>query len=308
MPVTTQLSRALHYLPGQPLNSAQPPEAVDIVPTGGALGAVVHGLDGRRPLSAELLLRLKAALHQHLILIFKQQTLSEEQQLAFASYFGSVFRPPEDVPVLASAQTTGLPPDVVSVSNLPGGHTGHGELTPHADHQWTPLPSSGSLLYALELPQQDGDTSWYNLVQAYEDLDDDLKHEIDRLQLITYNPFLRPFDGSPRPLYRTPDREPLGAAFPHPLVRTHPDSGRKALFLSSHVEVEIPGYEPARGAALIERLRAHLANPRYRYTHHWQVGDLVYWDNQVTLHSRTAFDPNDRRVLNRVSLAGSRPF
>lgn len=305
-PLTTPVSRALSAA-AQAARAPQGVDAVRIEPTGGGLGGVVTGLDARRPLSAELVLRLKRALDEHHILIYKQQQLADDELLAFSTYFGPVFRSQADVPVLASAEHAGVAPDVVPVSNAEGGYTGSGELTPHADHQWTPLPSAASLLYALEVPSVGGDTSWFNLARAYDELDPATRQRIDGLQLITYNPFVRT-PGQPRPLYRTPDVTPLGHAFPHPLVRTHPSSGRKLIFLSTHTEVELVGVEPAEGQALIERLRAHVQQPRYRYTHHWQVGDIVHWDNQATLHARTAFSPDERRVLKRVSLAGARPF
>lgn len=292
---------AARQLPPQPL------ESVDIVPTGGGVGAVVTGLDANRPLSAGLVLRLKRALDDHHILIFKRQALSDDALLAFATYFGPVFRSQADVPVLGSADHAGVAPDVVPVANVEGGYTGHGELQPHTDHQWTPLPSAGSLLYALEVPRQGGDTSWFNLARAYADLDAATRRRIDGLQLITYNPFVRA-KGEARPLYRRPEVAPLGHGFPHPLVRTHPSSGKRLLFLATHSEVEVLGVSPDEGEALITELRAHLQQPTYRYTHRWEVGDIVHWDNQATLHARTAFDANERRVLKRVSLAGARPF
>ena len=94
----------------------------------------------------------------------------------------------------------------------------------------------------------------------------------------------------------------------HPLVRTHPDSGRRILHLGEKTEVEIVGVEPQYGAALVARLRRHLLQPRFAYTHRWSVGDIVYWDNQATLHARSAFDNGERRLLKRISLSGSRPF
>ena len=304
----SQLSRAISQAPhwkGRPTQ-----QQLTITPIAGALGAVVTGIDVSEPLNAELILTLKRALHEHLILVFKKQNLQDEQFLAFASYFGGIFKSPPDVPVLATNQETGLPPDVVPVSNAAGqgDYTGHGELTPHSDHHWTPQPSSGSLLYAIELPKDGGLTSWYNTVQAYEDLDDDTKREIDQLQLITYNPFLRIKTGGPFPRYRFSDQPTLGPAFPHPLVRTHSESGRRGIYLDAATEVEIVGYDDQRGAQLIERLRAHITQDQYRYEHPWEVGDIVYWDNQLTLHSRTAFPAEQRRLLKRVSLAGGRPF
>jgi len=309
MTALTQLSQSIAHAPTWLDAGVQPLEQIQITPIPSALGAVVTGFDARQPQSAAVIQALKTALHQHLILVFKKQSLSDEQLLAFSSYFGAIFKPPADIPVLATQAGTGVPPDVVPVSNAvgEGDYTGHGELSPHSDHHWTPQPSSGSLLYAIEIPKDGGATSWYNTVQAYEDLDAATKAEIDQLQLITYNPFLRG-RGDPRPKYRFADQPILGAAFPHPLVRTHAESGRRGLYLDRDTEVEVVGYDDQRGAALIERLRAHVTQDKYRYEHAWEVGDIVYWDNQVTLHSRTAFPAEQRRLLKRVSLAGGRPF
>lgn len=315
--LTNQVSRAL--LPTQTLNGPLPVQNesdIQITPINGALGAVVTGLDANQPQHPNTILKLKAALREHFILVFKRQELTEGALLRFSTYFGAVFNPPEDVPVLAS-NSGGKAPDVVSVANTPDGYTGNGELTPHADHQWTPIPSAGSLLHAIELPSVGGDTSWYNIHQAYLDLDEETKAKIEGLQHITYNPFLRHISNAQRkaqgleveyPRYRTPARDILGPGFPHPLVRTHPESGKKVLFLSTHTESELLGLPPAEAEALIARLRAHIQQPKYRYEHHWELGDIVYWDNQATLHSRTAFPETERRVLKRVSLAGSRPF
>ncbi|GAA5013136.1 TauD/TfdA family dioxygenase [Acinetobacter puyangensis] len=306
----TQLSYSIENAPKWHESVLQGVEQLTVAPIADApLGAVVTGLDARQPQNAQTILTLKKALQDHLILVFKQQNLTDEQLLAFASYFGAIFKPPVDIPVLATQKTDGLPPDVVPVSNAvgKGDYTGNNELTPHSDHHWTPQPSSGSLLYALEIPSDGGATSWYNTVQAYQDLDEETKQEIRQLQLITYNPFLRHGTGV-YPKYRFSNQEILGAAFPHPLVRTHSESGKLGLYLDTHTEVEVVGYDDQKGAQLIERLRQHIAQPKYRYEHQWEIGDIVFWDNQLTLHSRTAFPAEQRRLLKRVSLAGGRPF
>jgi taurine dioxygenase len=277
-----------------------------LTPLDAPLGAIVNDVDVSRPLPSRLILDLKQGLLDHHILLFKRQDLTEEQLKAFATYFGSVFQSPPDVPVLASA-TGGNAPDVVLVANVDGGYTGSGELSPHSDHHWTPCPSAGSLLYALELPPQGGDTSFYNMHLAYEALDTATKRRIDELQLITYNPFLHD-ENEPRAKYRFEEKALISPVFPHPLVRTHPNSGKRILYLDSSTEVEVVGLSPQEGSQLIAELRAHFEQERFRYAHRWTVGDIVYWDNQAVLHARSAFDPNSRRVLKRVSLAGSRPF
>ena len=150
----------------------------------------------------------------------------------------------------------------------------------HADQQWTPLPSFGSLLYALELPQDGGQTSWLNTIKAYNALPDDVKKQIDQLQLITYNPF----------------------------VRTHPESGHKALWLNTRSEVELLNVDDSEGSELLAVLRAHILKPEFRYKHQWETGDIVFWDNQVTLHSRRPFPVDQRRLLKHIILAGGRPY
>lgn len=275
------------------------------------LGARIEGLDASAPLGAQQVLTLKAALREHHLLVIPRQQIDDAQFLRFTSYFGTVFKPPADTPVLASDPYGGNTPDIVLVSNTEGGVLGHHDLDAHSDHHWTPQPSASSLLYALEVPSSGGETTWHDEALAYEELDEATRREIDGLQLITYNPFLRrlhPLPSGRIPPYRTPDIEPLTPHVAHPLVRTHPESGRRLLYLDTHTEVEIVGVEPAAGAALVARLREHLLSPRYAYTHRWSVGDIVWWDNQATLHSRSAFDSGERRVLKRISLAGSRPF
>jgi taurine dioxygenase len=280
-------------------------QGVEIRPNGSPVGADILNLDAARPLAPELVLALKQAQRDHGILIFKNQDLSEADFKQFATYFGSVFQNPSDVPVLASGRE-GVAPDIVRVSNVDG-YTGTGELSPHADHQWTPYPSAGSFLYALEVPEMGGDTSFYNLHLAYETLDQATKQRIAGLSLITYNPFLRE-EGAARPLYRDPSLPLISPTFPHPLVRTHPESGKKVLFLGAKTEVEVVGLSYEEGSALVTQLRAHLTQERFRYVHKWSVGDIVFWDNQAVLHARTAFDPDARRVMKRISISSSRPF
>lgn len=282
-------------------------DSLTITPTDGPVGAVITGLDASKPLKPWEILEIKQAFKDHLILIFKNQALDDDAYVKFATYFGNVFYPSPDVPVLAS-DPYGNTPAVVLVANVDGGHTGTGELTAHSDHHWTPYPSKASFLHALEVPLSGGDTYWSNQYQVYDDLDDDTKAHIEHLKLITYNPFVRRIKGGEHVPYRNPELPPISDAFPHPLVATHPETGKKFLYLDAETEVEVPGLSHEVGAALIKKLREHQSNPKYFYQHKWSVGDIVLWDNYATLHYRPAFDPDTRRVLKRISLAGGRPF
>ena len=151
-----------------------------------------------------------------------------------------------------SLKAGGATPDIVLVANVEGGYTGNGELTAHSDHHWTPTPSAGSLLYALEVPERGGDTSFYNMHLAYEALDEATKRRIADLRLITYNPFLVA-EGGERPKYRFEDKPLISPVFPHPLVRTHPDSGKKILYLDAATEARVLDglVEFARGRTLL---------------------------------------------------------
>lgn len=280
---------------------------VEIRPIDAALGAEVHHLDATQRVHPDVVLALKRALLDHHVLVFKHQDLNEDQLKRFATSFGAIFQNPSDVPVLASAgDARGVAPDIVRVSNVDG-YTGTGELSPHSDHRWTPYPSAGSLLYALEVPSSGGNTTFTNMNLVYETLEPHLKTQIAALDLITYNPFLRA-PGDPRPLYRDPALPLISPVFPHPLVGTHPDSGKKILGLCAASEVEVVGVPLPRGLELVTQLRAHLTQARFAYAHRWSVGDVAYWDNRAVLHARDAFDPNERRVMKRISLAGGRPF
>ncbi len=282
-----------------------------ITPTGSALGAVVTGLDVSLPIQPDKILLLKEALLEYKLLIFKNQSLNDKNLIRFATYFGAIFTPPSDSPVLGSH--TGENPIVVTIANAAPeygekAYLSNQEVLPHSDHQWTPYPSSGSMLYAIEIPKIGPDTQWTNLIQAYSELDKEIQEKIANLKLITYNPFFKPF-GAVFASYRQNDQEPIPKQiFPHPLVRTHPDTAQKILYLNDAYEVEIEEMNYIEGVALIEKLRKHISQPHFSYRHQWSVGDLVYWDNQCTLHYRPAFDSKAKRVLKRVSLAGSRPF
>jgi taurine dioxygenase len=304
-PLTESLSLSVYEANRRSL-PVQDLEDVVIEPLEAPLGARVRGLDGNRPLSARLVRALQKAYEDHHILLYQGQHLSQPAFLAFATWFGAIFRSPADVPVLASRDHGGVPPDVVAVANIEGGYTGNGELTPHADHQWTPQPSASSFLYAREVPSLGGETTWTNLALAWETLPADLKARVRNLRLITYNPFVR--EGQKRPLYRTPNVAPLGPGFPHPLVVTHPRSGKQLLYISAKTEVELLDVDPVEGAEIVARLREHIIRPELSYRHSWRIGDIVHWDNLATLHARTPFDASERRVLWRISLAGGRPY
>jgi taurine dioxygenase len=287
---------------------------IEITPTGLALGAVITGVDASHPPEPEVILQLKQAWRNHHILIFQNQTLTDDQLLAFANYFGDILQQPAYIRKGETEQY--LPPLVLTLANAAAQDSSvnirpnYQELLPHIDHYWLPVPSSGSFLYAVEVPENGPDTYWVNLAKAYEELDNATKQQIDGLQVRYFNFYgSRDRDEYGEPKYAAGRKpEPGERIAIHPLVRTHPDTGKKILFLNAASDVDIVDYDHVEGAKLIARLQEYIKQPQFAYRHKWSKGDLLYWDNQATAHYRPEFNAYATRILKRVSLRGSRPF
>ncbi len=277
---------------------------------GDGVGVTVHHVDLASGVAPYHTLQIRALLNRHRVVLFPDQTMNDDQLLDFAYRFGAPFAPSRDTPVLGSSE--GGAGGVIVVGNRATeyrhAYLGFQEVLPHSDHQWLRCPSAGALLYAEDLEEGSPPTVWTDMARAYATLDDDTRDLIEDLRLITYNPFYRPF-GTVRAHYV--DRRvdvPPGAVFPHPLVRTHPDTGEKILYLNAAYEVELAGVAHDAGAALIAQLQQHVERAPGRYVHHWRKGDLVLWENHATVHYRPAFAQSVRRVLKRVSIGGGIPF
>lgn len=273
------------------------------------VGIRVHDIDLSTPLTAAATLEIRRLLNAYRLVVFERQELEDHQLREFAHRFGPPFFSPNGQPVLGGAD---LVPEVVVVGNqaceYANAYLGYQEVLPHSDHQWLRCPSAASLLYAVDITPGSSSTTWTDMVAAYLLLDDDTKATIKDLQLITYNPFFRPF-GSVRAHYVNRNTEAVpGEVFPHPLVRTHPSTGEKVLYLHAAYELEIVGLGYQEGRALIESLHKHMCAISCKYEHFWQNGDVVMWDNQATIHYRPAFEEKVRRVLKRVTIGGGAPF
>jgi taurine dioxygenase len=278
--------------------------ALRVVPTDGPLGARVVGVDLARALPEATIEQIVRAFGRHHVLVFPDQKLERERLLEVASWFGPIYVPSGDVPVLGPPSQ----PVVACVSNVEeGGVFGHGRLAPHSDLQYLPEPALGTLLYAVEVPRRGGDTSWSNLIRAYDELDPATRLRIERLRIEVHNPYAGSNAayraGGPNQMYVEQELPPAV----HPLVRTHPPTGRKSLFLGAFAGRILGLDDPSEAAALLQRLRWHVDRRHLYYRHRWRVGDLVVWDNRCTNHKRRSFSPSARRVLYRVQIAGTKP-
>lgn len=267
-----------------------------------ALGAEVRGVDLSRPIAPELFARIRAAWLEHMVLRFRGQSLTDPQLLAFSRNFGELDPPgpnPLGRPFLPDH------PEMNVISNLkqrgvPIGGLGDGEAIWHADMTYIERPPTAAILYAIEIPPAGGDTYWANMVLAYETLPAALKRRIEGLQAVhdaTYNSA-----GAMRKGYRevTDPRTAPGAR--HPLVRTHPETGRGSLFLGRRRNSYVVGLELDESERLLDELWRHATQPRFTWRQQWRVGDVMVWDNRCTLHRRDAFDPAARRLLHRTQI------
>jgi len=274
---------------------------------GAALGAEVSGVDLSRPLAAGTFAEIRRAWLDHLVLRFRGQKLSDPQLLAFSRQFGELDPPgpnPYGKPFLPEH------PEMNVISNIksggaPIGGLGDGEAIWHADMTYVDTPPMGAILHALELPPAGGDTYWANMYLAYETLPPELKKRIAGREAIhdaTYNSA-----GMKRKGYAevTDPRKAPGAH--HALVSTHPETGRRCLFLGRRRNSYILGMELEESEALLDELWAHATRAELTFRQQWKVGDVLIWDNRCTLHRRDSFDPDARRLMHRTQIKAAVP-
>jgi taurine dioxygenase len=271
-----------------------------------ALGAEVSGVDLSQPIAPQLCAQIRAAWLEHMVLRFRGQKLTDPQLLAFSRNFGELDAPgpnPLGRPFLPDH------PEMNVISNIkeggvPIGGLGDGEAIWHADMTYVERPPMAAILYAIEIPPAGGDTYWANMVLAYEALPAALKRRVEGLEAVhdaTYNSA-----GAMRKGYNevTDPRTAPGAR--HRLVRTHPQTGRRSLFLGRRRNSYIVGLELEESERLLDELWRHATQPQFTFRQQWRVGDVMVWDNRCTLHRRDAFDPGARRLLHRTQIRASR--
>ena len=281
--------------------------SVEIVPTGKALGAEIKGVDLRK-LPAGAFGRIAQAYADHLVVLIRGQNLSDPDLIAFGKRFGAL--EPPGMSIIGKPYLEDYP-DVLVISNLkteegtPLGNLGDGEAIWHTDMSYRDTPVSAAILHAWEVPPSGGDTSFANQYLAYETLPQDLRDKIEGRIMVhdeTYNSA-----GQLRKGFKevTDPREAPGAR--HPIVRTHPVTGRKCLYLGRRRNGCILGLDLADSEETLDRLWAHATQPSFAWTHQWRKGDVLIWDNRCVLHRRDSFDPTSRRMMHRVQVVGERP-
>jgi taurine dioxygenase len=254
---------------------------------------------------------IERAFHDNIVVVFRRQQLTNERHVEFSRRFGEL-----EIHIVKKYLLSGFP-EILLISNIKderGEHIGLADagFTWHTDTSYRRRPSRCSLLYAKEVPHRDGrplgDTVFANTIAAYEALPESIKKRITDLKAIHRYSARRRIADSPRPkltreqLAETPD-------IAHPVVRTHPYTGRKSLYVTAGECIGIEGMPDDEGVDLIAELDAHCVRPEFLYRHKWQVGDLLMWDNATSMHLAICdYALPERRLMHRTTVIGTVPF
>jgi taurine dioxygenase len=277
----------------------RPYTRITVSPVAPLIGAEIGGTSLADPIDPELFDELNRALLEWKVLFFRGQDITVEQHRDFAANWG----PLESHPFIKELVSQ---PDQVEVVRLEKNEVLSGyENAWHSDVTWRVSPSLGSVLRAIEVPSVGGDTLWADMAAAYDNLTPDMKRLLEgKVAVHDWMPlFGRGMDDA--------TKEALRADFPeveHPIVRTHPETGRKTLYVNRAFTQRVVGMDPTEGEALLQFLYAQAAFPEYQCRLRWQPGDVAFWDNRSTQHyAASDYSPN-RRVMERITVIGDRPY
>ncbi|MER0042619.1 TauD/TfdA family dioxygenase [Pseudomonas sp. MGal98] len=297
-------------MPAVPLSSAnhQPAQNFTVRPFSAAVGAEIIGLDLSRPLNDADFARVHRAHLDHNVVVFRDQRITPQQQIDFSRRFGVL-----QIHVLKQFLLANHP-EVFIISNIVenGQPIGLGDAGKfwHSDLSYKEFPSLGSMLYAQELPEEGGDTLFASQQLAYETLPAELRQAIDGKRAAhsyTARYADEVFKGIRRPTLTEAQLAEVKAVI-HPVVRTHPETGRKGLFVNENFTTHILDVPEDESRQILTELYAHSAKPEFIYRHQWQPNDMVFWDNRPLIHLATGCPSHLRRRMHRTTIQGDVPF
>jgi taurine dioxygenase len=275
---------------------------LQITPLSSALGAQISGVDLSRDLSAEQRNAIEQALLEHQVLFFREQPITPQQQARFAARFGDLHIHPIYPNVPGQPEVLILDTAVTDVRDNAVWHT---------DVTFLPTPAMGAVLSAKQLPAYGGDTLWASGIAAFESLSRPMQSLLDGLSAthdFTRSFPLERFGTTAADLARWEETRRKNPPLSHPVIRTHPVSGRKALFVNDGFTTRINELEPAESEAILKLLFAHTTRPEFTIRWRWQENDVAMWDNRVTQHYAVDDYRPQRRVMHRATILGDVPF
>lgn len=271
-----------------------------------ALGAEITGVDLAQDLPDEVLADIRAALLDHQVIVFRNQQLTPDQQLAFARRWGEIHLHP-------FLEGMAGYPEILQVIKTPDDKKNFGGSW-HTDQMFSPQPAMGTMLYAVEVPSAGGDTLFTNQYLAYDSLSSGMKALLAQLSSVCVGDNLRQHGGISRAQRYSQDMAHMKAKDPgnvqttsvHPLVRTHPETGRKALYIGGHVQ-RFDGMTEDESEPLIAYLKQHATRPEFTCRVRWAPGTLTFWDNRCTQHFAINDYPAETRIMRRITICGDTP-
>ena len=274
---------------------------IDVTPFSSALGAVISGVDLSAPLDDATFATIRGAFLDHGVIFFRDQDISPEQHLAFARRFAPIdvnrfFKPVADYPEIAEVRK-----EPEQTSNIGGGW--------HTDHSYDVVPAMGSVLLAREVPPRGGDTLFASMSKAYDALSPGLKETLEGMRAVHSTAHVFGPDGGYAKIVDTADRIGNASAAVHdsvhPVVIRHPDTGRRTLYVNAAFTIRFDGWTAAESAPLLTYLYQQASLPEFSCRFDWQQGSLAFWDNRATWHYALNDYHGHRRVMHRVTVAGS---
>ena len=273
---------------------------MNIEPLSPSLGCIIHGLNLSQPLTEVLLAELRAVWLDRKVIVLRDQSLSSDQYLAFAQQLGT----PDIYPLLKGLDGF---PEITPILKKETETVNFGGVW-HSDTTYQPCPPMATMLYALELPPLGGDTLFANQVQAYENLSDGLKDTMAKLNVVCRpdkaTAMATRADRIAEQGRDTCEDSLIGI---HPVVRTHPETMKKSLYVNQAHSCHFEGWSIAESEGLLNFLYAHQIKEEFQCRHIWQQGDLAIWDNRCTLHYPVNDYHGHRRLLHRITLKGDKP-
>ena len=270
-----------------------------------SLGGEIVGLDISKKLTHDQVNFINESWNERLVLVFKKQNLDDPKLINFSKNFGELDPPgpnPYGITFLPEFPEINVISNVKNEQGTPIGNLGDGEAVWHADMTYLELPPKAGILYALEVPENQGNTHFANMTLAYSDLSEDIKEKIDGKILI--HDSAHNSAGMLRKGYSEVDNPTETPGARHPMVIKDQSTNKKLLFLGRRPHAYIVGLEIKESENLLDEIWKHATQEKYTWTQKWEKGDLLMWKNLNVLHKRDAFDPNTRRVMHRTQLKG----
>lgn len=275
-----------------------------ITPLSPACGALIGGVDLSQDLTKSQVDAIRKAWDDHIVLVFRGQKITQEQQLRFAAHFGELGNR-KQAPEELRTRIEGVyqnDPKVLLVTNIkedgkPIGAFGDGDMWFHIDSGYAEKPYRYTFLYGVELPATGGNTLFSNMYKAYDALPTALKAKLAGKTALHIHEYKRTEKADLTDISKSPH-------FFHPVFVSHPNTGRKSLFVDRLMTQRIEGVSPAESEEILEQLYEIGERPEFIYEHVWQLGDFVMWDNRCSIHARTYFAKEERRLLRRCTVEG----